>query len=349
LFQDSGIREDYRKTHSSELPPPGKGPRTWQEFADIAEYFNKQKRPGIDHPCPGLPPLPANDDELDREFYSIVACFAHRAIREDDPKPPPDDEVFSFHYDLETGAPRIKSPGFVHGLQMLRRLQGYRPALPSANPAESFLKGEAVLCLASPSWIGRFQNEPGLKEKFGLCRPPGSRRVCDYQGGAELDVREGNFVPYLGGGGWVAVVPRSNTEPEAAFALAAALGDPETSREIVIEPEWGGGVFRRQHLETAAGWQAFRLGDKTEKLLEILREIIVHPRVKNPVVRLRIPDEREHQAAILSEVRQAVLGGKAPAKALGDAFLHWQEIDSKKDTKLRRSEYRLSLGLSSNG
>ena len=34
LFQDSGIREDYRKTHSSELPPPGKGPRTWQEFAD---------------------------------------------------------------------------------------------------------------------------------------------------------------------------------------------------------------------------------------------------------------------------------------------------------------------------
>ena len=83
--------------------------------------------------------------------------------------------------------------------------------------------------------------------------------------------------------------------------------------------------------------------------MEILREIIVHPRVKNPVVRLRIPDEREYQAAILSEVREAVLGGKAPAKALGDAFLHWQEIDSKKDNKIRRSEYRLSLGLSSDG
>jgi ABC-type glycerol-3-phosphate transport system substrate-binding protein len=141
------------------------------------------------------------------------------------------------------------------------------------------------------------------------------------------------------------VVPRTNPAPEAAFALAAALGGPEISREIVIEPEWGGGVFRREHLQIQAGWQSFALAGKTEALLQILREQALHAQVKNPVARLRIPEEQSLRSALLSEIRATLLRGKDPDAALQDALKRWQNIDEKKDAKLRHSEYRLSLGL----
>jgi ABC-type glycerol-3-phosphate transport system substrate-binding protein len=185
------------------------------------------------------------------------------------------------------------------------------------------------------------QKEPQLQDRFGFCKPPGSRMTFDYESGKAV---EGvNFVPYLGAGGWVAVVPRTNPSPEAAFALATRLADPQTSREMVIEPAWGGGVFRRAHLQGDKGWDAFGLENRTADLLRIFREVLVHPQVKNPVTRLRIPDERAHQAALLAEVRECLLHGKDPAKALEAALLRWQELDRNKP---RRSEYRLSIGLS---
>jgi ABC-type glycerol-3-phosphate transport system substrate-binding protein len=346
LLADTSIREHFKKSHHQDLPSPDTGPRTWQDFVDMAEYFNKQTRPGISHPCASLPALPADDDELDQEFYSVVLPFAHRGVREDDRKPPPDDEAFSFHYDLATDDARIASPAFKHGLKLLQRLQACRPQKEAGEAPARFLRGEAVLCLASPSWIGRFQNEPRLQGKVGFCRPPGSRIVFDYQSGQEQPVNPENYVPYLGARTLLAVVPRRNVAPEAAFDLAAALGGPDISREIVIEPEWGGGVFRRDHLQTEAGWQSFGLGSRTESLLQILRDEVVHPQVKNPVMRLRIPDQQAHRAALLNEVRAALLHGKDAAAALQDALTQWNRIDQKKDRRQRRSQYRLSLGLS---
>jgi ABC-type glycerol-3-phosphate transport system substrate-binding protein len=348
LLQNPSIRADYRKRRGSDLPAPGTGPRTWQEFADIAEYFNKQKRPGLDRPVASLPPLPAGDDDLDREFYAVVVPFAQLGVHADDRRPPPDDEMLSFHYDLATGQARINTPGFRSGLEMLKRLQACRPAGEAADPVASFQKGEAVFCLAGPACISRFVNEPGLQGKWGYCRPPGSRVVFDYRSGQERAAPTGNFVPYLGAKGWVSVVPSSNAAPQAAFALAATLADPQTSRDIVIEPEWGGGVFRREHLDSRAGWRAFGLDDGTENLVETLRQLVLHPQFKNPVTRLRIPDERDHQLALLHEVRASLLRGKEPAQALADAAQRWQALDAKKDPKQRRLQYRLSLGLSSN-
>src|SRR5262249_6793269 len=149
LFQDAGHREAFREKYGRELGPPS----TWEQFADVAEYFHNRKRPGIDRPCVSLPPLPSESDELDTVFYSGAVRLARRAVREDEPKPPPAVEVFSFHYDLESGAVRIDTPGFVHALQLLQRLQGFRPAQAIRDPPTAFEKGEAVLCLAGPSWI----------------------------------------------------------------------------------------------------------------------------------------------------------------------------------------------------
>jgi ABC-type glycerol-3-phosphate transport system substrate-binding protein len=170
--------------------------------------------------------------------------------------------------------------------------------------------------------------------------------MVDYTTGQELPAAGNNWVPYLGADGWMLVVPHSNAEPEAAFALAASLSDPRTSQDIVIEPACAGGVFRREHLEAGLGWHQLGLGRKrTENLVDILRETVLHPQVQNPVLRLRTPDEHAHQQALDGELRAALLGGKDASQALHAAAERWRQIDNGKDFKTRLKEYRLSLSL----
>ena len=132
----------------------------------------------------------------------------------------------------------------------------------------------------------------------------------------------------------------------AAFALAASLGDPKTSLDIVIEPAWAGGVFRKEHLEPGVGWHELELDPKrTENLVDLLRETVLHPQVKNPVLRLRTPDAREHQEAFDAELRAALLDGKEAGQALQRAAERWRQLDARKDPRTRLREYRLSLSL----
>jgi multiple sugar transport system substrate-binding protein len=342
LFQETQHQDAFKKKYGRDLGPPA----TWQQFLQIAEYFHNQPRPGINQPCPSLPPLPENPDDLDRTFYSVAVPFARRAVREDDPHPPSTVEEFSFHYDLESGAVRIDTSGFVHALQFLQRLQSFRPAGTAHDPPVAFQRGEAVLCLASAAWIGRFQERARVRDRFGLCRVPGSERFFDYATGQEKTLPAGNWVPYLGADGWLMVVPRANKDPKAAFALAASLSNPKASLDLVIEPAWGGGIYRREQLEAGVGWHQLGLDRKrTEQVVDVLRETVLHPQVKNSVLRLRIPDERRHQRALDDHLRAALLEGKEASQALQAAAAQWRQIDTEKSKAARLAAYRLSLGL----
>jgi multiple sugar transport system substrate-binding protein len=342
LFQESEHRDAFKKKYGRDLAPPA----TWQQFLQIAEYFHNRPRPGLNRPCPSLPPLPESLDSLDWLFYSVAVPFARRAVREDDPHPPPAVEQFSFHYDLASGAVRIDTPGCVHSLQLLQQLQSFRPAGTAPEPAAAFQSGEAVLCLTSAAWISRFQEDAAVRGKFDLCRVPGSEQLFDYASGQERTVPAGNWVPYLGAGGWLMAVPRNGKDPTAAFALAASLSDPKTSLDLVIEPAWGGGVYRREQLEAGVGWHQLGLDRKrTERLVDLLRESILHPQVKNPVLRLRTPDERKHQEAVDAQLRAALLEGKEANQALQAAAAQWRQIDRENSQAGGLAAYRLSLGL----
>jgi multiple sugar transport system substrate-binding protein len=341
LVEDAEQRQAFQERFHRELAAP----TTWEEFADLAEFFAQGKRPGKSQPQPSLPPLPTWDEDLDHEFYAVAVPFARHAYREAEAQPRDLGEVLSFHYDLKTMAVRIDTAGFVHALQLLKRLQACRLPGTLAEPASAFEKGEAVLCLASPSWIRRYQNSSQTGGKFGICRLPGSRTVANFATGKLLPQAQINFVPYLGAEGWVGVVPRSSKHPDEAFALLASLSDLKTSRNIVIEPDWGGGVFRREHLDAQMGWHSFRLGpEQTRVLVECLRQT-EGVQVKNPVVRLRIPDQQSHLQALVTEVRAALTQGKDAQQALTAAARRWRELDSAKSPQQRRTDYRLSLSI----
>jgi multiple sugar transport system substrate-binding protein len=342
LFDDPKNQAAFQAQYARKLGPP----ETWRQFAEIAEFFKNQGANGA--AVPSLPPLPLDDGALEREFYAIAAPLVRRAIGDEDAgERPSDQEVFSFHYDMKSGQPRIAAAGFVAALQLLRRLQPCRPAQPAAEPAQAFAEGHAVLCLADASWVGRFEASTHTRDKFGICRVPGSDRTFGFATDDEQPTAAVNYVPYLGAGGWLGVVPRSSPHVDAAFALLAELGGPALSRQLVFEPRFGGGAFRHDHLSTVTGWYAFGLDAKqTARLVEAVRQSLAHSGIINPVVQLRTPDQREHSLALVAGLRAALDGkAKSEKETLTDVRARWDALDANRDSQTRKADYLLSLSL----
>ena len=354
LFADPKHQRGFAQQFGHDHPGRGlKAPVTWEHFADIAQYFHEHTTTG--RPAPSLPPLPADDGDLSREFFTIAAGTARRAVPvvESADRASQPDEVFSFYYDLKTGQPRIDSPGFVYALRLLQRLQAYRPAAPSPRPAAAFAdagegRPQTVLCLADSSWLLKFQQDPALRNRFGICPMPGGGRYFAFDTGTEHRTPEGNHVPYLGAGGWLLVVPKTSAQPEAAFDLLADLSGPETSNQIALEPlqpGWGGGPVRYPQLKRER-WDAFDLdATRTAELKEALHQTLLHPRLKNPVLCLRTPDEAVHQAELVKELRRALTAGKGAAAALKAVATAWRKRDEERGMARHKEEYRISLGL----
>ncbi len=321
-------------------------PQTWEQFADLSEYFQAHGPSG--KAGPSLPPLPTDDDALEREFYTIAACYAKRAILEGtDLEVEPREEIYSFHYDLKTGKPRIDAAGFVYALKLMRdRLRPCRPVGTSADPAAEFRAGRAVLCLTDAAQVVSFQRGD-LRDKFGVCRMPGGGVRFDFTTGKEKPGGEPNRMSYLGAGDYLSVVPHKASAPEAAFALAADLCGREISRQIAIEPaRWGAGPIRLTQLDDTRSWSsAYDLDpERTAALRDALRQTLLHPDLRNPALRLRTPDQEAHRKVLVKALQEVLLGTADPAAALHAVAVVWTELDAT-NPAAHLADYLLSLGL----
>ena len=65
----------------------------------------------------------------------------------------------------------------------------------------------------------------------------------------------------------------------------------------------------------------------------------------NPALRLRTPDERPHQKALVEVLRRALKDGGDPAAALQEVERRWRELDAATGSEKQRANYRKSLSL----
>jgi ABC-type glycerol-3-phosphate transport system substrate-binding protein len=347
VYDRPAVAEQYRQfqqdVKKAATVLPLRAPATWQEFAVQAEFFSRHHPSGKSGPS--LPPLPADEAALDRLFYTVAAPHARRAVPQDEPRGPDHVAlVFAFHYDLQTGKPRIAGPGFVAALDLLQRLQSCRPEGPSARPAEAFLTGQAILGVVEASWLVEFQKKPALRDRFGVCQVPGADHYFTLGDERVVLKDRSNRVPYLGGRGWLACVPSTSRQQEAALDLLADLAGPDRCAQAALEPGQGGPVRTTGLLRES--WSAYDLdGPRSAALREAMNRTLLGHGIKNPVVCLRTPDQAAHRAALVAEVRQALLERKPAQQALAGAARKWEELDAKKGKKAHLAEYRLSLGL----
>jgi len=343
---------EFEKEYKQQLAPP----ETWEELVQIARFFHDGTGK------PSLPSLPERADDLDRLFYTMAIVYDRPAVSEAGRagaralRPAQEDELFSFHFSLATGEPRVNRPAFVHALELLQQMQPCRPTGTTADPSAEFLKGGAVFCLARLDALARFQRpDSPVRDRFAIAPIPGGRFTFAYhpgeQGKAERkEVVPGqvNRVPYVGWGGCLGVVMNHCAHPEVAWEFLAALGDPaSTSLEVLGAAKWGAGPFRGSHLETRNRnfWYGYGLSnEQTAKLVDQLRHHLVSS-IVNYGVRLRVPDEKEYSRAMDEELRKALLHGRSAKAALDEAARRWKTLGATERAGGPRETYRKSLGL----
>jgi multiple sugar transport system substrate-binding protein len=348
-FKDAQKRKEFVAFQQARPVPAGSGlkelraPASWEEFLDLAEFFRNHHPSG--KPSPSLPPLPADAYGLDRFFYQVAAPFARRGVREDDhsleEKP---DQLFSFHFNLATGNARVGTQGFVAALNLMQRLQKCRPALVQPSPEQAFLDGKAAFCVTDAGWVAQFQKSPALRDRFGIAPIPGAERYFTFAE-VEMKLKEGaNRMPYLGGEGWLAVVPKSAANPEAAWDLLASMCGPSLSGQTALEPRWGGAPTRLEHL-SRDHWEAFELDPVRTRALRDALAKTLQSGLKNPVVCLRIPNEEEYRKKMDAKVRDALKGGEAKIN-LQETARAWDEANNRDGgAAANLARYRISLGL----
>ena len=335
LLHDAGHQAAFQKKYGRPLAPPV----TWQDFEQIAAFFA-----GLN---PSLPPLPADDEALRREFYTIAACYATRAVPEEERVPGDErDRVFSFHYDLKTGQPRLATPGFVACPGTAAAAAKASAPGPPAVPEKTFAAGKAVFCLTRAWALGLFQDRHRRRgDKVAVCRMPGGECWYGTTGGPTPAGANPNDVPYQGAGAWASRGAADGPAARGGLFPAGRPGRPGHQRADRHRRPAGRTLGRRRYPAESTGravaLDAFDLDRRqTAALKDALRHTLDR-NLKNPVVCLRTPEAVPGEAEPRF-LRQALQPGGDAARALQAAAASWAAA-AKPDQA--RIEYRLSLGL----
>ncbi|MGL4422650.1 MAG: hypothetical protein ACRCZF_18420 [Gemmataceae bacterium] len=339
----------HRSGFQSKFGRPLVPPTTYEEIADIAEYFASTG-------AASLPPTPA-PERLLHEFHLLAACYDRPALTDTNiaRKEPltmryAGDRALTFHHDLTTGLPRLTSPGFVQAASWLARVQKHRMSGTNLDPVAALGDGSAVLAILTLSEVARLpRTNDMIQPRFGVGALPGTRVYYDAETKAAnppFDRVKGiNFVPYLGSNGLIGVVPQSAAQPETAFELLAELASPDKSLDRLADPTRGFGPFRTDQLESARDtlWQNY--GFDTERSKEFANAVRMNLGISlaNPVLVPRAPDQAPREEQLAKGVLRAATGALPPEQALAEVQQLWIEAD--KQNPQAALWRRLSAGL----
>lgn len=346
-FADPPTREKF----AAKFGRPPERPATWEDFAELAEFFA-----GLDGK-PSLPPLPDSPDRLADLFFRVAACYDRQAMNDvliARLQKEGNLDTLSFQHRTDTGRPRLDAPGFVAAAGWLARLRAAKclPDASAAEPARALAAGTAalgVLSLADLADLTRLSREKGMVPlaQFGVAQLPGTRTYFDPTTGKPVPAGGGNYVPYYGAGR-LGVVRTRCPNPDAAFDLLADLGGPTRSLELVSATGLGVGPFRDSHLsgDRLAIWLGYGFDDARSKALLAALQQNARSDVKNPALGLRGPDHAALTAALAAELSRLGRGEEADAaKAMARATAAWQVLDAKAPADKLLSWRRRAAGL----
>ena len=314
-------------------------PATWEEFADLATQFAAR------HGKPSLPPM--TSPEVADLFFRIAACYDRPAIANPQAVR---EGIFSLHFDVTTGEPRLQAPAFGAAGALLARLAAgkcFAPPVPEGKPSNPIaaLEADASLAVVSLAQLAQLPREKGVvPARYGIAPLPGTRQYDD-RGRGMTAASTPNYIPYFSGGR-IAVVRTRCANTEAAFDLLADLGGPARSLEVVSTPGLGAGPFRVTHLEGEhiAIWYGYGLDAARTRQLQQAMQQYVRQDVRTPALGLRGPDQAALSAAAARELGTLVTG-KPPAEVLKGLTAAWNDIDKSTPLETRRKWRKMAAGV----
>lgn len=334
---------DHQAAFEEEYGYPLEVPQTWDQFRDVAEYFNGKDLNGDGQPDSGLTMHLKVGGQGMFHFMSFAAPFV---VGPDNPD--------LFWFDPETMEPLLDSPGHVRAMETLVDLIQFGPeAMMAWSLGESwdhFLRGEAALTF---TWgdLGALAQQEGsqVTGKTGAAPMPGTTEYYDVNAGEWVQTEEPNVVGNTTGGSWAGVISKFSDAPEATYYLLALMASQPKSLTYAARGWDGVDPGRFSHYlppdgnadieeYLAAGWDEADIRDYTKAYFENFSNEQQFPY-------LRIPGTFEYWTALDIHLSEAATGQATPEEALEATVADFEQITDRLGREEQLEIYKTSLGL----
>lgn len=335
VFENEAHKKKFKEKTGRELTVP----RTWEEYDEVATFFNGWDWAGDGQPHFGSAEVTKRDDLMFSAFISRAAAYAKHP-----------DVKGGFYFDLQTMEPLINSPGFVRALEMFIKAQKYFP--PGGNnfglgdEIFSFGGGQALL---SYSWDDAFiqaqQTDSKIRNKVAAAPLPGSHEVWNRKTGKWDKFSEPNYAPYITWG-WTSGVSKASKNKDVAFDYLCFFSNEANTENDLQIGRFGVNPYRNAHFQPSL-WTG-KLGWDKEVASSYIDTLSSMDKSRNRVFDLRVPGVNQFMTSLSAGVAAAMAGQKTPKQALDDVAREWNRIVERVGKDKVREAYAKVVALEDN-
>lgn len=300
LFENPKEKEAFKAKYGYDLAPPA----NWDQVLDIQQFFTRDTNADGTVDLWGY----ADQAKRGRSFYWYLLRYLAN-YPGDKPQ----------YFDPATMEPKINTP------EAVAALENYIKAVKKGPPGllgwewdelnSAFLKGNVAMLFHWPDEGKQASqlagNVPGAT--IGFFVPP--KRSMTF-------------------GGWIMGLSKDSANPEAAYAAMRWLLSPETSLEMVTNPNSGQDFFRLSHFNSAAA--------KSLVAPEYLTTF--NAAIAELFPELRIPGGFEYYDTLDVQVQKALAGEASAKDALDEAAKHWNAITDRLGRDVQKAKYQAAMG-----
>jgi multiple sugar transport system substrate-binding protein len=344
LFEDEAHQQAFADEYGYDLAVPV----TWDQFADMAAYFNGKDLNGDGEADHGVTMHLKVGGQGMFHFMSFSAPFV---IGPENPK------LYWFNADDMT--PLVNSPGHLAALNKLIEISTHGPeAMFGWSLGESwdyFLAGRAALTFSWGDLGALAQETPDrggkstVKGMTGTAMIPGASGYYNVASGAMVETEEPNMVGNTTGGSWAGVISKFSKAPEATYFLLALMATKPKSVVYGYRGWDGVDPGRTFHFlppngdnsiegYEEAGWDARDAEEYTNAYFQVFGAEQQFPY-------LRIPGTFEYWQAMDVRLSEAVTGQSGAEDALNAIVSDFEGITDRLGREAQLEVYKTSLGL----
>lgn len=339
LFADARHQDAFRQRYGYALAVP----TTWDQFRDVAEYFNGKDLNGDGTADHGVSLHLKVGAQGMFHFMSFSAPFV---IGPRNPK--------LYWFDPKTMAPLVDSPGHVRALTSLVDLVKFGPrdmlGWDLRQSWNHFLAGRSALTF---TWgdLGALAQEEGskIRGRIGAAPIPGTKEYYSIADRQWVKTATPNVVGNVTGGSWAGVISRDSKVPEASYYLLALMANADKSLVYAARGTDGVDPGRYSHFLPPKGRahieDYLRYGWDEGDIRAYLQAYFENYDNKLQMPYLRILGTFSYWQALDIHLAEAVSGQLSPEAALKAAALDFEEITLRLGRDQQRRVYRASMGL----
>jgi multiple sugar transport system substrate-binding protein len=318
-------------------------PETWDQFRDVAEYFNGKDLNGDGVPDHGLVlPLAAGAQGM-FHFMSFSAPFV---IGPDNPN--------LYWFDPQTMKPLLETPGHVQALKSMVDLVRFGPkemlSWDLGKGWDHFLAGRAALTI---TWadLGALAQAKGskIRGKIGTAELPGTHAYYSIAQHQWVATQQLNRVGNTNGSSWAGMISKDSKSPEATYFLLALMATKEKSAVYAARGWDGIDPGRYSHFlppDGTAKIEAYlKAGWDEADIRDYLQAYFQNFSNKQQFPYLRIPGAYSYWNALDLHLAEAAAGQLSPEAALKATAVDFEEITIRLGREQQGRAYRESLGL----